>query len=149
MPQFANAQELAAAVMAALIPLAPYLGKAAEGAAKQAGEEAWKKAAALLAAIRSRFHSDKNERAGQTLELFLAEPATFESALTTYLLAAVQQHPRWADEVRRILAEPSLQEIIARNHSHLERIVQSLSGPGTQRIEADDSTIGGVRQEKS
>lgn len=148
MPSFANAQELVAAMMAALIPLAPYLAKAGEGAAKQAGEDAWNKGKTLLAAIRDRFGKDKNERAGQTLELFLAEPATFESALTTYLLAAVQQHPQWADEMRSLLAEPSLQEIIARNRSHLERVTQSLSGAGTQRIEADDSTLVDVRQEK-
>lgn len=148
MPSFVTIQELVAAMMAALIPLAPYLGKAAEGAAKQAGEDAWNKARTLLSAIRDRFGKDKNERAGQTLELFLAEPATFESALTTYLLAAVQQYPSWADEIRGILTEPSLQEIIARNHSHLERITQSLAGAGTQRIETDGSSLIVVRQEK-
>ena len=140
--------ELSAHIITVLAFAAPYLKKAAESAASKIGVEAWQRAQELYAKLKERFQKDNNAKATQTLDLFIDDPDTFESALSKLLLATLEQHPEWATEVRQLLAGPGLQEIIARNHSRLERVTQSLSGAGTQRIEADRSVLKDVRQEQ-
>ncbi len=140
--------ELAGRIIAVLAPAAPYLMKAAEGAAGKMGADAWQRARELYDKLRERFRQDKNDKAAQTIELFIADTDTFEGALGKLLVTTLAQHPQWAEEIRALLDEPSLQEIIARNRSHLERVTQSLSGSGTQRIESDDSTLIDVKQKK-
>ena len=88
------------------------------------------------------FCKDGNADALATLDLFERNPKTFEGALTVFVGQALAAHPGWADDVRMQLADPSLQEIIARNGSIVERV--RMSGTGTQRIEADDSYVGDI-----
>ena len=139
---------LAGQITTALAPVVPYLAKAAEAAAPQIGKDAWEQAKKLFEMVKGRFQKDKNEKGKKALENFVADPETYEGALAKVLLATLQEHPEWADEVRETLAKPSLQEIVARNKSHLEEVTQSLTGAGTQRIDLDDSTATKVRQEK-
>jgi hypothetical protein len=139
---------LVATIIAVLAPAAPYLTKAAESAAARVGADAWQKARELYGKLHERFTKDKNEKATQTLALFVNEPATFEEALSRILLATLEKHPEWAADVRAVLAESALQEIVARNGAVLTRVTQSLSGSGTQRIEADKAKLEDIRQEK-
>lgn len=147
LPTF-DMNQLTAQIVAALTPAAPFLAQAAESAASKIGADAWEQAKKLFAQVRERFSHDKNDKAGQTLALFLDDPETFESALSKFLLAALQAHPEWARQVSETLAAPSLQEIILKNNSRVERITQSLSGSGTQRYESDNSTGADVKQIK-
>ena len=141
---------LAAQAVALLTAAAPYLLKGAgKGAAKALGADAWKQAKELYRRVRERFQKDRNAKAVQSLDLFLSDTDTFDSALGKLLLATLQQHPEWAEEIRALLAdEPSVQEIILRNQSRVERITLSLSGSGTQRYESDNSTGTDIRIEK-
>jgi hypothetical protein len=150
MEQFPMAvtQDLVARIIAVLAPAAPYLAKAAESAASEMGKAAWQKARELYDSLRARFTADQNQKATQTLDLFIGDTDTFESALSKLLLATLAQHPEWAQEVRALLAEPALQEIVARNNSVLLRVTQDLQGAGTQRIEADNSIFTAVVQRK-
>lgn len=141
--------EVVGGVMALLIPAAPFLMQAAESAASQIGEDAWEKAKNLYDKLHERFSKDDNQAAAQTLDLFVNDPNTFESALSKLLLKTLEQHPEWAKEVRDLLTDPSTQEIIARNESVLTRVKQSLSGSGTQRIEADKSSLKDIWQVKN
>ena len=143
--------EVVGAVMAVLAPAAPFLMQAAESAASQIGEDAWQKAKSLYLKLRDRFNADDNQAAVQTLDLFVHDTETFEIALSKLLLKTLQEHPEWAKEVRELLADPSTQEIIARNESVLTRVSQSMSGGGkhTMRIEADKSHLTDIWQVKN
>ena len=141
-------QQIAAQIMTILVgaapALLPLLTKVAEGAASETGKGVAKKAGELFEKLRSRFQNDKNDEADSTLTLFIKNPQRFESVLSAYLLETLQKHPEWANEIRALLAEPSLQEIVAKNKSVVERIKMKISGSATQHIEADDSRITDV-----
>ena len=139
---------LTAQLVAILTPAAPYLKKAAESAAAKIGEAAWKKAQDLYAKLQDRFTQDNNSSAEKTLDLFVEDPETFESALSMKLLETLEKHPEWAKEIGDLLADPKTQEVLATNNSTVERIAQSMKGSaGTQRVQADDhSKISDVKQ---
>ncbi len=141
-------RELAATIVTVLAPAAPYLKSALDKLTDKAVEAAWRTAHTLYNAIRQRFQTDHNANAEKALDLFVDDPASFEVGLSKYLLQTLQEHPEWAAEVHALLAQPAAQEIIARNKSTLERVAQSLSGSGTQRIKADNSKLKDVKQVK-
>ena len=141
-------QALAATIITVLAPAAPYLKSALDKLTGKAVEAAWQTACGLYDKVRQRFQADHNDNAQKALDLFVEDPASFEVGLSKYLLQALQEHPEWAAEVRALLTQPSLQEIIARNQSTLERVTQSMTGAGTQRIEADNSRLRDVKQVK-
>jgi hypothetical protein len=139
--------DLVLQVMTVLISAAPYLKKAVESVASEAGKATWGKAVELFEAIRARFQADGNDQVVRTLDDFADDPEAFEGALATLLVRTLEQHPGWADEVRRMLAEPRLQEIIATNESTLTRVKQHMSGDGgTQRINLDKSQGNDIEQ---
>lgn len=139
--------DLVAKIIIVLAPAAPYLTKAVESAAAKMGADAWQKARDLYSRLRDHFTKSDDKKATQTLDLFVGDPATFEEAFSRILLATLDQHPEWAADVREVLAEPALQEIIARNHAVLHRVTQSLAGRGVQRIEANNSELTDIRQD--
>lgn len=141
MPDFS---QLTAQIISALTLTLPYLDNVAQGIGEEFGSTAVRKAGQLIAVIRNRFHQDNNQRAEQTLDLFRQDPKTFESALSKMLLQSLEQHPEWAKEVKQLLIDDSVQEIIAANHSVVERITMNLAGPGTQSIQSDNSWISDV-----
>mgnify|MGYP000881463814 CR=1 FL=1 len=138
---------LAATIITVLAPAAPYLKSALDKFTEKAVDAAWQTARGLYDKVRQRFETDHNDNAQQTLDLFVADPETFEAVLSKYLLQTLQTHPEWAAEIRALLAQPATQEIIARNKSTLERVTQSMTGAGTQRIEADHSKLKDVKQD--
>ncbi len=140
--------EIIAQIIVVLTVAAPFLRKAGEGLSEEVGKQVGEKASQLFGKLRERFQRDKNQRAEQTLEDFLEEPEIYEGALAKRLLPILEEHPEWAEEIQTILAEPSLQEIVARNGSVVEKISMELSGSGTQRIDADDSYVGDIKMNK-
>lgn len=141
-------RELAATIITVLAPAAPYLKSALDKVTDKAVEAAWQTARSLYEKVRQRFQADHNDNAEKALDLFVDDPDSFEVGLSKYLLHTLQEHPEWAAEIRALLAAPAAQEIIARNKSRLERVTQSLAGAGSQRIEADNSTLKDVKQVK-
>ena len=140
--------DLVARIITVLAPAAPFLTKAAESAAAKMGADAWQKARDLYSRLHTHFTKSEDQKATRTLDLFVGDPATFEEAFSRILLATLEQHPEWAADVRAALTEPALQEIIARNQAVLQRVTQSLIGPGVQRIDANKATLIDVHQEK-
>lgn len=138
---------MAAQIVAVLTPATPILTEAAKSMGSAIGKEALPVAKRLFHSISERFSHDKNSEANTTLDLFSRNPLTFESALADLLLQTLAQHPDWAQEVYSILNDSTLQEVIARNGSHIAQVSQRLRGMGTQRIEADEqSKITDVEQ---
>ena len=60
--------------MAAITILSPYLSKAGEEIAKNAAQAAWKKAADIYQAIKTRFEKEEDDYPSQTLLRFEANP---------------------------------------------------------------------------
>jgi hypothetical protein len=140
--------DLVGQVVVVLTAAAPFLNQAASQVVGEITKESLHKAHDLYAKVRQRFQADHNDNAEKALDLFVDDPESFEVGLSKYLLQALQAHPEWATEIRALLAQPSTQEIIARNKSTLERVTQSLAGAGTQRIEVDNSQLKDVKQVK-
>ncbi|MBC8253146.1 MAG: hypothetical protein H8E35_03845 [Ardenticatenia bacterium] len=142
--QLPDMNDLAAQMVAVLAPMVPYLPSVAEGMGKQIGQDVFNQAKKLLGKLRDRFHKDGDNKALATLDLFQEDPQTFEAALSALLVRTLEQHPEWAEEVRQLLAQPALQEIVASNDSVVQRISMNLSGAGQQRIKADASEVTDV-----
>lgn len=142
--------EVAAKTVALLAPLAPYLKKAGESIAGEVGKDALKKAREVTDRIRQRFQGDNNQKALTVFDLFLDDPNDKDqaNALSKQIVNALQQHQTWAEEMRQLLAEPALQEVIARNQSIAKDITLNLSGSGTQRVELDNSEATGITMTK-
>lgn len=115
-----------------------------QGVAKQVGQDTFAQAKNVLAKVRDRFRQDKNDKALATLDLFEGDPATFSEALGRLLVPTLEAHPEWAAEIRQLLAQPASQQIIARNNSQVERVRMKITGAGQQRIDSDDSNVGGI-----
>lgn len=139
--------DLVGQIVVVLTSAIPYLKSITDQVVGQLTKEALQKAIDLYEKVRELFHSPEDDKGTITLKMFVNDPETFESALSILLLHALEKHPELVDNMRDILAEPSVQEIVAHNQSVLERVTQSLSGPGAQRIIADGSTLTDVKQE--
>ena len=140
-------------VVSFLAPFLPYLVAGATEAAKAlgkklgevGGETAWKKAQELWARIRKRPDPDLETKA----KVVALDPAEefYLAALAQALTHALETQPELAAEMAAALqGDPDVQEVIARNKSVIERVVQR--GPGRKRVEADgESQVRDVRQE--
>ena len=141
------------AVVSFLIPYLPYLVAGATGAAKGLGKKvgevggdaAWAKAQALWARIRKRPDPDLETKA----KVVALDPAEelYVAALAQALSHALETQPDLATELASALqGDPDVQEVIARNKSVIERVMQK--GPGRKRVEADgESQVRDVWQE--
>lgn len=90
--------------VAAVALLSPWLAKAGEGAAKKLGEQAVEKMEKLFGVIKAKFSAD-----GDSLTLLrLQQPTADEkvtSEVTELLSKKMSTDPKFADEVRRLVAE--------------------------------------------
>ena len=140
-------------VVSFLAPFLPYLVAGATEAAKAlgkkvgelGGEGAWKKARALWAKIRKRPDPDLETKV-QVVALDPAQEA-YQAVLAQDLVRVLEAQPDLTAELASALeGDPDVQEVIARNKSIIERVVQL--GAGRKRVEADgESQIRGVWQE--
>jgi hypothetical protein len=133
--------QLTSQIVTLLTMAAPYLTAAATGMAttigQKVGVEVVEKAKGLVAQLRARFQGDQNEKAAQTLDLFLDDADTFRLALSKLLQQALTQNPAWAQELQQLLADGPTQTIIANNSSIVREITMQLTGEGSQKIDAD------------
>lgn len=79
--------------------LAPFIGKAMEGAANKTGEMGAEKAGALLDTICGKFGADQDDYAAQTLQRFEEQPnvASRQETLATLLAEMAEADPAFAD----------------------------------------------------
>jgi len=79
--------------------LAPFIGKAMEGAANKTGEIGAEKAGTLLDTIRRKFAVDQDDYAVQTLQRFEEQPdvASRQQTLATLLAEMAEADPAFAD----------------------------------------------------
>lgn len=115
---------------------------------KQVGGAITQKAATVLATIRTWFTCDANTKGQKVLDLVEDDPEDEDQrqALAKQIYATLANHPEWADELRPLLQEDAIQEIIATNSSWVEDVTMSITGSGKQRIEANqDSVVTGVK----
>jgi hypothetical protein len=93
--------------LSAVTLLVPYLAKAGESIANEAGGAAVAATKALYVAIRSRFHSDDDPYAQQTLERLEEKPdaAGRQSALASVLAEHAEEDSAFADELKRLVEE--------------------------------------------
>ncbi len=140
--------QLAAQITGLLAVAAPYLKSIPTGAAEHLGAKGVEQAGRLLARLRERLAASTEERAPQTLTLFLDDPDTFQEALARLLAGLLQQHPEWASEAQEMLGQPALQQILARNHAVVRDVRMRMQGrSGHQVIDADDSHISGIEMD--
>lgn len=99
--------DIAQIATAAAALLAPYLARAAEAAAKKAGERAWEKVEALYQAIRRKFAADQDEYAQKTLQRLEAQPTAEarQAALADVLTEKAQADPDFARKLARLVQD--------------------------------------------
>lgn len=141
------------AIVTFLAPFLPYLTAGVTEAAKTLGKKAaevgsdaaWKKAQDLWARLKKR----SNPKLDAKAQVVAVDPADQDEIGS--LVAALHKHLQADSELAGELAsllghDESVQTVIARNRSWVEKVVQK--GPGRKHVEADeDSVISDVRQE--
>jgi len=137
--------QLVAQIVALLAVAAPYFKSIPTGAAEHLGAKGVEQAGRLLAWLRKRLASGQEERAQQTLALFLDDPATFQEALARLLAELLRQHPEWVSQAQALLDQQPLQQILARNDAVVQEVRMRMRGrSGRQIIDADDSLVSGI-----
>jgi len=140
-----SVQDVVAQTIAVLIPALPYVKKAGESVAGEIGKESLKKAVALFTSLKQRFQKTGAEKAERALDNFADEPEDYQEVLAKQLTSYLELHPDALDEVKRLLADEKLQEVIATNESTIDSIKMKLTGAGKQSVRADKkSSISGV-----
>jgi hypothetical protein len=141
------------AVVSFLAPFLPYLiagaTEAAKGLGKKVGEigaeAAWKKAQSVWSRVAKRLTPKQKAKAG----VIAVDPADQDevASFARSLVDTLATDPALTAELASALeGDPDVQEVIARNKSTIERVVQI--GPGRKRVEADgESQVRGVWQE--
>lgn len=87
----------------AMALLGPFVKKAAEEFAAEAGKEIWAKASSLLSRLKAKWAGDSFE--GQTLEKFEKEPDSFQAGVESNLCKALADDPDLARELAAIIAD--------------------------------------------
>lgn len=140
--------DLTAAVIAAISPFLPYLGKAGEAFAKSGGDAAWKAAENIWQKIVGASNDDA--KLGGAVSLILADPVDKDSLamLAKSLESHLERNPDLAEALLIALGgEQRVQEMVAEHGSRLSGNEQELSGSGRQTMSAsNDSVIENSRQ---
>ncbi len=115
--------------------VAPYLAKAGEAMAKQAGEAAWEKMKAIYAAVKDKLTGDAY--AEQTLKRLEGNPASEnrKAALVEILEEKIKDDPTFAEAIQKLLDEA--------NKAGVETITQQVKVSGQART-GDITQIGKV-----
>ena len=135
---------IVAQTVAALVPALPYLKKAGEGMASKLGEASITKASNLLKSIKQRFQTAGDDKASKALDNFADDPDEYSDNFARNLTRYLEAHPDALAELKQELADDTLQEIIAKNESIVEKVKMSLKGAGIQRIHADKSKVSDI-----
>ena len=140
--------EIARQIVQFLAPFLPYLLKAGEKAAEEAGRKlgaaAWEQARALWARLRRK----KNvEQVAQTAAA-LPDNQALREALREEIARALAEDPALREEVLRRMQSEVVQRVLAEGGSQIRDVVQEAEGgPTTQEVQArQSSTVENVRQ---
>ncbi len=148
--------EIAAAAIAAITPLLPYLEKAGtivaksftEAIAKSGGEATWKAGEQVWKKLVGA--SKEDAKLGGAINLLSADPADHDSVamLKKALEAHLERNPEFAKALLQELGgENRVQEMIAEGGSRMSGNEQQMGGSGRQSMTArDDSVIENSRQ---
>lgn len=140
-------------VVSFLTPFLPYLiagaTEAAKGLGKKAGElvseAAWEKAQSAWSRVAKRL-TPKQKAKASVVALDPADQDEVTSFARTLFDTLAADSALTAELASALEGDPDVQEVIARNRSIVERVVQL--GPGTKRVEADgESQVRDVWQE--
>ncbi len=140
--------EIARQVAQFLAPFLPYLLKAGEKAAEEAGRKlgaaAWEQAQALWARLRRK---KSVEQVAQTVAA-LPENQALREALREEIARALAEDPALQEEVLRLMQSEVVQRVLAEGGSQIRDVVQEAEdGPTTQEVRArEESTVEGIRQ---
>lgn len=140
--------ELAQKIGAFLLPFLPFLLKAGEKAAEEAGEKlggaAWERARALWERLHGK---ERVKTAAEAAEKLPDNPAV-QQALGNEVARALNEDPALSAAVAEMLKDEVVQRVIATGKSQIERVEQGAhGGPTEQAVEAEEeSIIRDVRQ---
>jgi hypothetical protein len=150
--------QIAAAVVTALAPFAPFLldtgktagKKLAETIAQKGGEATWKTAQTLWTKIMAHFEDDPVVKSAATMVADGPEDETRQTMLAEVLGVRLKENPALAEELLNLLGgQTAVQQVLADRSSWVEDVTQRMKGGGTQTVKAShDSVISGVRQVK-
>jgi len=140
--------EIARQIVQFLAPFLPYLLRAGEKAAEEAGRKlgaaAWEQAQALWARLRRK----KNvEQVAQTVAA-LPDNQALREALREEIARALAEDPALREEALRLMQSEVVQRVLAEGGSQIRDVVQEAGGgPTTQEVQArQGSTVENVRQ---
>lgn len=148
--------QIAATTATWISPFLPYLLEPLEASGKKfgdflaenGGKVAWETALDVWNKVFKKTENDPKIKGAAMM--LSAEPSdqTFQAALAKALAAQLENDPSLAKELIRIFGgEEATQKILANNSSRIEKVVQEMTGGGTQIISADNkSNISGVKQ---
>lgn len=146
--------ELAAAVATAIAPYVPKIleggkkltAEAAKKFAGKAGEAAWTRISALWGQLTPAVAGDKKVEGAM---IALSADTTDEDSIKVFaksLLVHLEKDAALRESLTKLLGgQDSIQKVIAKD-SIVKNVVQSLSGKGSQSVEADRSIVEGVKQ---
>jgi hypothetical protein len=97
--------DINAIATATIAILSPYLVKASEEAAKQAGNAAWKKATEIHQAIKARFKKEKDKFPTQALKQFEKEPEKRKGTMEDVLKEVLEKDPEFSQSLLNLLKE--------------------------------------------
>jgi uncharacterized protein YqeY len=140
--------EIARQIVQFLAPFLPYLLKAGEKAAEEAGRKlgaaAWEQAGTLWARLR---HKKNVEQVAQTVAA-LPDNQALREALREEIARALAEDPALREEALRLMQSEVVQRVLAEGGSQIRDVVQEAKGgPTTQEVQArQSSTVENVRQ---
>jgi len=146
---------IASGAVTLLAPVLPYLDPFRETLQKKLMEsiagDVLAKGKGLWARITSRFKNDKDLQDAAEAVAALPNNNGLQNALTEILAQRLKDAPDLAEELLNLLGgEKRLQEIVAGNEATIEKIRQTMAGPGTQRVKAGDKAyMTDVTQEQT
>jgi hypothetical protein len=139
--------QTAATTVAALAPFLPYLVKAGEKAAEKAGEVVFDTAKVKVGEIWRRIseHFKGNPKVETALKAVEVDPdnETARSQLREYLVASLAADPSFLRELKKLLDEPEVEQVITAVRSRIENTTQESHGSGSTRqvIQAEGSSV--------
>jgi hypothetical protein len=144
--------EIVRQIVQFLAPFLPYLLKAGEKAAEEAGRKlgaaAWEQAQALWARLRPKVEARPALK--EAVADVAANPQDEDAlaALRLQLRKLLEEDPALQEEVRRLMQSEVVQRVLAEGGGQIRDVVQEAEGgPTTQEVQArQSSTVENVRQ---
>jgi hypothetical protein len=151
-------KQLTTALVVSLSPFLPFLTeiglaggrKLSEIIGEHGGEAAWKKIQEIWVSLKNRIGDDPEAMGIVTILAAKPDDKNRQKILADVLFNRLVDDPELAKELFELIGKQgAMQEILVKNNSWVEDILQSMSGIGNQTIKAiDGSVVKGVKQIK-